>query len=321
MSTFGQIGQVENNSLLQGRIKTALVGGITTSTWNPRTGGTSKTVFRGTQTQVTALAKDCQTAGYEYSISGGHIWTLEVTFPVDIIINSINSEPRPIVNWELSYQPFEKNILELGDRLFISNLSTKTKQHIEEKLRNPNVDSTTTPWAAGDEANWLEATIAYTLKRIGTEGKQGWVHTLKKTMVINTYTTNPPVLTNQYNGKLFLKQELKQTYSDIESNSLSRIPDIIYNNMPSTLNVLYYPGNIPMDYSGYVLDKNGIVTFIGWLEYPPEYQMISLQKCQISTHWVFNQWSAGPYGLYDIARSTETPPDPKIALGSRSGMG
>ena len=43
--------------------------------------------------------------------------------------------------------------------------------------------------------------------------------------------------------------------------------------------------------------------------------MISLLKCQISQHWVFNNWSAGPkWGLYDpVVASSE--PDPSAGNG------
>lgn len=71
--TLGEIGQVPNNSILQGIIKNAEVTGIVTSTWNPRSGGTSKVIVKGTQSQITSLAQECQAAGLEYNIAGGHI--------------------------------------------------------------------------------------------------------------------------------------------------------------------------------------------------------------------------------------------------------
>ena len=307
MSSPGEIGYVENNSVLQGIIKNAIVDGITTSTWNPRTGGTSKTVFKGTQQQITDLANECQTTGFEYSIAGGHIWTIEVTYPVDVIINGINppfTEPDPIATWELSYQPFEKGILELADRAVVNVLSQNTKDQIELKMKEPN-NSSMPPWADDDVINYAQATVVYRLKRSGVEAKQGWVHSLKKTVIVSN--NKPYSIPNTYNGKLFLKSEIKSTYSDTESNPLSKIPSVIYTNMPDTLTTVNYNGVAPnyvatVTTNGYVMDKNGLVSFIGWLEYPPEYQMISLLKVSISQHWIFNQWSAGPqWGLYDPA--------------------
>jgi len=321
MSNLGQIGPVPNNTTLRGIIRNALVTGVTTSTWNPRTGGTSKSVFKGTQQQVTDMANDCQTAGFEYSISGGHIWTLEVTFPVDIIINDIEHEPAPIATWELSYQPFEKNLLELNDRKLIQNLSTLTKQNIEMKMKLPAEKQTLTPWGDDDIEHWAEATVAYNLKRSGVEGKQGWVHTLKKTIVVsNSADTTSLLLHPEWDGKIFLKDDLVTKYSTAEPNPLSRMPTVINTNMPVQTDATNWNGTtaLPVIAEGYVMDKNGIVSYIGWLQYPAEYQMISLLKCSISQHWVFNNWSAGPkWGEYDPAVSGAEP-DPSVFGGPLS---
>jgi hypothetical protein len=319
VNTLGQnIGTVENNSAFRGIIRQAAVNGQTTSTWNPRTGGTSKTVLKGTQTKILEYATQCQTQGFEYSVMGGHVWTIEITFPVDVIVNGINSEPPPIATWELSYQPFEKNLLELNDRGLIQNLSTLSKQRIEQKLKLPEEKSTYAPWGFDDVTHWAEATIAYNLKRAGVEGKQGWVHTLKKTIVVsNNADTTGLLLNPQWDGMVFLKDQLVSVYSTAEPNPLSRMPAVINVNMPVQTDATNWNGTTApaVITEGYVMDKNGIISYIGWLQYPAEYQMISLLKCQISQHWVFNNWSAGPkWGLYDpVVASSE--PDPSAGNG------
>ena len=58
---------------------------------------------------------------------------------------------------------------------------------------------------------------------------------------------------------------------------------------------------------GWNMDQKGIITFIGYLQFPAEYQMVSNNKVQITQNWTFNQWSAGTWGLYDPYDSTGQP--------------
>ncbi len=314
---LGQIGQEPNNSVLQGIIKNAEVEGITTSTWNTRSGGTSKTVFKGTQSQITSLAQAVQTDGWEYSITGGHIWTLEVTFPWDIITNANEGESNPLYTWELINQPFEKDIIELGDRPFNSNLSIPTIQQIEKVLKEP--EGQEQPYLAVDLVNnggadALNAQVAYQLKRIGIHGRQQIVQTLKRTMVVsNQYNLAYLLIKTIYDYQIFTKDQLLSTYNN-NANVLNNIPSVITLSMPDQLSVQQYNQSSPQLVSGWCMDKKGIVTFIGWLQFPAEIQMVSLNKVQIVSKWTYNQWSAGPYGLYDPIAGNGPSPNPNLVL-------
>lgn len=305
----GAIGQEANNSTLQGLIKQGIVKGITTSTWNPRSGGTTKLIYKGTQEQVTAYAKEAQEDGYEYNITGGHIWTFELMVPWDLITNQVESQSNPLFIWELLNHPFEKDLLELNDRPFIGILSMKTKDKISEKLKKNEYSSV--PWDPVDgvsQQKMASAFIAYNLKRMGIRGNQGMVQSLRRTIIIpNTFVQDG--FLPQYDFKLFSKEELLNVYS-LGSNPLNNIPDAIRKSMPDS--VIRMDQNYRVsEVKDFYMDQNGIVTFVGWLQYPVECHMVSTNKIQISQYWTFNQFSAGNYGLYDLAFPLQhTEPNP-----------
>ena len=121
---------VPNDSILKGIINNTYVKGIVTTSWNARSGGLSKITFKGTEEQLSDLAQQAKDGGYEYSMAAGHIWTLEITVPYDVILDFATGESNPLFIWEMVNNPFEKDILELGDRYFNSNLSKGTVERI-----------------------------------------------------------------------------------------------------------------------------------------------------------------------------------------------
>lgn len=318
---LGAIGQVPNNSILQGTIRNNLVEGNTTSTWNARSGGTSKTVFKGTQAQITALAQDAKASGWEYNIVGGHIWTLEVTFPWDIIVDQTEAQSNPLYVWELVNTPFERDIMELTDRPFIAALSVQTKDTIDLKLKTNN--RTAPAYAPNDSNNlnvMVDATVAHALKRSGVRGKQSIVQSLRRTVIVGNRFDSTNLVDASLNFKVMTKSALLAKYN-ANANPLNNIPQVLVGAMPETLPLKVYqsPGNYTTtNVSGYSMDQNGINTFVGYLQYPPEYHMISVNKVQITQHWVFNQWSAGTWGLYDAYPNNSgehNPVDSQAVLG------
>lgn len=314
--SLGAIGTVPNNSIIQGAMKLGIVDGVTTSTWNPRSGGTSKTIFYGTQAQVTALAQDAKTDGWEYNIQGGEIWTLEVIFPWDIVVDQNESQSNPLFVWEMVNTPFDRDIFDCTDQKFIAELSTFTKDQIDLKIRNNDTNSPA--WAEQDRNNpaiRTDATVAYNLKRAGVRGKQGTVQSLKRTLIIPNDFDFTGFWISAADGKVMSKTTLIGL-SNPTGNVLNDIPDIITNAMPSGLFTNVYGNPAPTTFvpEGFSLDKNGINTFIGWLQYPPEYRMVSNSKVQVTTIWVFNKWSAGNWGLY-TAYPGGVGTDPSAALG------
>jgi hypothetical protein len=312
--SLGAIGQVPNNTTFQGIIKQAIVEGITTSTWNPRSGGTSKTIFEGNQAQVTDLAQQSQAAGYEYSIVGGATWKLEVTIPWDIIVNGTEGESDPLFVWEMVNTSYQRDILECTDRPFNYTLTQLSKDKIAAKLKAP-VGNTITPFDINEtEENIINATVLYNLKRIGVNGRAASLQTLRKTMIVsNNFIRKSSLIDPTSDFKIFTKTQLLAKYNDTEP-ILSQIPDVIINALPSFILLTPWDSKTPIATTGYSMDYNGIVTFVGYLQMPAEYQMISLQKVQITQNWVFNQWSAGPWGLYDPVDTSLQSPDPNWTL-------
>ena len=314
---------IPNNSILKGIINNGYVTGITTTSWNARYGGLSKIVFKGTQDQLRLLAAMAKDGGYEYNLVGGHIWTLDITFPFDVILEGDTGKSNPLFTWELVNNPFEKDILELGDRPFNNNLSSDTVKAIENKLKNP--ENGQPPYTVIDANNGdaaINAMTAYNLKSIGVHGKQTSLQTIRKTMIVSNQF-DPTTITNftypQYDYKVFTTVQWRQTY-DSNSKDLNLVPLPMDSALPLNLTVSKWnigsnpPTATLTSVAGWNMDQKGIVTYIGWLQFPPEYQMVSVNKIQITQHWTFNQWSAGPWGLYDPAVDTTPSPNPNDVL-------
>jgi hypothetical protein len=322
------LGTAPNNSVFQGIIKNATVQGVTTSRWNVRSGGESQTVYKGTQAQVNDIAKSCQTLGYEYSIQGGHLWTITITFPVDIIINSIDNEPQPLTTWEYSQHPVKQNIFEAAERTFIGNLNYKEKIAIDYNMKKDRLTLNDMFKIVGTDPTYpyLSSLIAFNLKKSGVEGRNIFVPTLKRSVIIsNTYNPNATPTTgqawdNSANGMLLTTDALIQRYAKT-GNNFQDIPPFIISQFPTGAFRSVWQNasnpNATLYVNGYSQDQNGIVTFVGWLESPPEYQTISLNKVQATQQWQFFAWSAGAYGLYTPFNliNSASEPDPSQPTG------
>ena len=314
------VGTSPNNTIALGIINNGAIPGPTTSRWNVRTGGESQTSYVGSQPQITGIGVQCQNQGYEYHIQGRHKWTITITFPVDIIVNGFDAgEPPPLTIWEINYQPSKQNLFEATDRPFIAKLGQTTKDKIDQQMRQP-VTITAGFTGDSDPLPALSAHVAYNLKRINVEGKNLFVPTLKRSIVMSNgfspNTTNVPIYGTHpqapwdlsTRGQLFRTQDLVGKYGPVSLGPFQAIPPFIVAQLPTTIPLRYWKftgtGKLipnPLPVSGWSVDTNGIVTYVGWLEFPPEYQTISLTKVQASQQWQFNKWSAGDYGLYDVA--------------------
>jgi hypothetical protein len=322
---------IPNDSIMHGIINNEYVTGVTTVSWNARSGGISKIVFKGTEYQLTQLANMARNGGYEYDLSGGHIWTLNITFPFDIILDGDSGETNPLFTWELINTPFEKDILELGDRKFNNKMSADTVKAIDNKLNNPNngqypfdIQAANNGYAA------VNATVAYRLKSIGVHGEQTSLPTIRKTMIVSNFLSpSSELIYPELDWKIFsTKQFLNQYhYANYNGNRLNQIPQIMKDALPTSMTVNQWfnndqsqkyisddnfsENNYPHTWN---MDGKGIVTYIGWLQFPSEYQMVSVNKIQITQHWVWNQWSAGDWGLYDPVDGSGDSPNPNDVL-------
>ena len=313
-TTLGEIGVVPNNSVLQGVIKLAEVTGTVTSTWNPRSGGNSKIIVKGTQVQITSLAQECQAAGLEYNITGGHIWTIEIIYYIDIVTNQFDHEPAPISFWEMNYHQIDRSILELTDRPFIAALKSSSKIAIENALKN-TIPSAKAPVGPDDTIHSREAKLTYNLKLIGIEGRAQFVPTIKRTAIMSTgyNLSNVAGWNNSFlNSTVMSTSDFLRRYN--VGNPLGTVPAFIQSQLPYTLDVYDVRDDTTKKRSGFTISKDGIVTFIGWLQFPIDTQQIAINKVQATQTWVFNQWSAGSFGLYDVLDDAGFPladPDPR----------
>ena len=246
---------------------------------------------------------------------------IAVGIPYDIILDASTGESDPLFTWEIINTAFEKDILELGDRKFNSNLSADTVAAIEAKLKNPTEGQPYTPADANSGVAAVNAIVAYTLKSIGVHGRQASLQTIRKTMIIgNQFKSNTPTLMSPgFDYKLFTTPQWRTQYNN-DTNVLNQMPTLMYDSLLQSLTVASYiprsnpPSSILQPTIGWNMDQKGIVTFIGWLQFPAEYQMVSNNKVQITQNWTFNQWSAGDWGLYDPAIPIGTPPNPNDVL-------
>jgi hypothetical protein len=305
---------IPNNSIVHGIINNQYVRGVTTTSWNARSGGLSKITFKGTEDQLIILAQLAKDGGYEYSLTGGHIWTLEITFPFDVVLDPF-AEEDPLFTWEMINAPFEKDILELGDRPFTSNLSTDTVKAIEFKLKNP--DSGVLPFTPADAKNGdaaVNAQVAYNLKSIGVHGKQSSLQTLRRTIIVSNFFETQ-IIAPQFDYKLFTTTQFDQQYNS-DVNPLNNMPVPMRLALPEYLDVSSWSNGTTtiLNKDAWNMDSKGIVTYIGWLQFPAEYQMVSVNKVQITQNWTFNQWSAGSWGLYDPISSSGPSPNPNDVL-------
>jgi hypothetical protein len=144
-----------------------------------------------------------------------------------------------------------------------------------------------------------------------------FIPTVKRTITVsNKFDPSTIGWINQNNGKLVTTDQLISIYGTIQANNnnpLSAMPTYFNSVLPKTLpSTIYDPitgqpaGTIQQ--SGFfnsTIAPDGIVYFVGWLQYPSEYQTISLSKIQISQQWVFNKWSASQLGIYDDIYGTQ----------------
>ena len=312
------------DSKFRGIINNQYVKGIATTSWNPRSGGLSKVVFRGNQETIVPVASMCKDAGYEYALTTGHVWVLEVTAPYDVVTDP-TAQDQPLAIWEVTNTPFEKDIFELGDRPFNADLNQATISQIEKKLRNPDQVAypyTTSDKVPGDVA--INATVAYNLKAIGVHGRQAAITTIRKTMIISnqfTPTDTATFLHPKYDYQIFTKPYWTLVYdTNTDRFPLNLVPQVMWDALPQYLTVAKWNNDQPptatlTQTQGYNMDAKGIVTYIGYLQFPAEFQMVSFNKVQVTQNWSFNQWSAGPWGLYDpYSGAAETSPNPNDVL-------
>ena len=204
----------------------------------------------------------------------GNQWTFTATYNADLILDPNDVWiPEPI--WEVETNEVEKNILECTDRPFIANLSSQTKACIELAVKNAVPNPQLIP-DSGSIAQLPNAHVAYALKVNGVEGFGRFTKTVKRTLVAsNRYN---PVWMDIYDNKILSKSVLVATY-----------------NMPAVKAVLLPPSDTAIQ-----TDTNGITTFWGYRQYPVNAVSVPPNKTQYSQYWVYNKWSVGATGGYDV---------------------
>jgi hypothetical protein len=242
-------------------------------------GKSSETIrkFRGDEANMRQQATLLFAQGYSTNLTQtqkGELWELVATLSAE---TSVEPEPQ----WEIIPHTVERNILECTDRAFIQALTTETKDLIEYAIKNPaNHIGLTVDGQEADPAQFNNAWLVYNLMRAGVEARQEWTVAVRRTITVSrNYSANWSLANN---GKVLSKATLVNAYG---------IPAYISNLLPV--------GSAAIENAG--TNISPIYVFYGYLEQRPTYQSIAGNKIQISQEWLFNRWSAGDSGLYDVA--------------------
>src|ERR1017187_4423997 len=275
-----------------------------TVTWNNNTGAQTKIVKEGSLNDIIPLLTLCRQQGYSYSISNGEVFRLEIDLPFDFYMENESSPSISGMIWDLSFQPYEKFIYNCVDRPFINVLSPSFKQNIDNTLREVNQSNVVFPKLSSDVPFFTQGNIAYRLRQISNdEGKQAFVPVLKRSFIMRgnasvPYPTNAAFESPDYDNTIFCTPTMLTIHN--ATSPLNKIPVSISSIMPVSLDLIDQYGNPNFVY-GWNMDNRGIVTYTGWRQLPVEVHTLSYGKQQITRQWVFNAWSAGSFGLYDVA--------------------
>ena len=235
---------------------------------------TTVRTWRGDETSIRAQANLMFADGWTTQMEGGPNWTLTATFAGE------TDGQEPIPQWEIVDVPYERSILECGDRKFIGILTTTTKELIDYAVKNPLTHvGLTEDGAEVDPAQFNAAWQVYNYMRIGVVARQEFAKQVSRTITVSNgfaagFGPSPNV------PRIFSKSSLVSEFG---------VPTWVQEDLPDSS-----PGieNIGTSISP-------IYVYYGYLEQGTTRRQVSNNKVQISQSWLFNRWVAGPDGLYD----------------------
>jgi hypothetical protein len=264
-------------AIFRGDIANGVVEGQIKINVKPLVGGTTERNFKGKEADIKAKAIELQALGYETTITSGKpAWELIATLPWDI--SQFTSEPDPVAVWEVKGHALERSILECTDRDLVSNLSSAVKASIEYKIKNPTSAEPLIETNA-DLPMFENAWLVYNLMRAGVESRQEWTIEVTRTITVSKAYSFNWSLANV--GKVLSKGSLISVYN---------VPSQRQNSLPNSSSSITNVGTA----------ADPIWVFFGYLEQYPTIQDVSNNKVQISQSWIYNKWSAGAKGLYDV---------------------
>lgn len=265
-------------NVLRGKIKDgAYVTGPVRSTWKVFKGGQTIVTYTGSKNDIVALATNLQLQGWETTVEEGPVWKCTAVYAVDLTTGGGTTEPEPEPIWEIHAAGWEQNILDCVDRPFIRELDSSTKRRIEYLVKNGFSDTSPIEINKTNINTIPQALLLYHLMVQGVEGKQVFTPSVSRQIICSRQYNCRWTLDNV--GKVLSKNRLISTY-----------------NLPTNVAVL-----LPESDSGIQEDQfTHITTFKGYLEQYPIYQTVPSNKAQITQEWVFNKWSVGDNGLYDV---------------------
>ncbi len=259
------------------------VQGPVKSTYSRNKGGQTTITYTGAEADIIGLATVYQQSGWETTIEQGPVWKLTVVLSSDINTNPGGNEPEPEPAWEVVGHSIQTNILE-SKRPF-TNFTPSDKSAIEYVLKNPVTAAPFSTILTHQDATTIgNAVIVLNLYKAGVEFKEQFIPTLKRTITVSRNYVPTWELANV--GKVVSRAKLIALYD-----------------VPAPVQALLPPIGSADNQCSTILDIDNVRlvdTFRGFLESYPTYQTSSNNKVQISQEWVFNKWSAGDDGLYDI---------------------
>jgi hypothetical protein len=249
------------------------------STSDPRNGDTT-TITGTATTQAEAVTKALYYRNNGWSVSveqqgKADLWTVSATYNADTITDP--SDARiPDITWEVMPHMYEQNILDITDREWAKDLSPTTKTLIEAACKQGNKDGNPVLTTVGDIKQLPHAKLAYNLKVRGLDSRQSFTTGVKRSVIVSTRFNIDWSLTN--NDKVLSKNVLIHNYF---------VPLWVARLLPDSDETIQ-------------TDSGGFDYFYGYLETQPTYQGVAGNRVQISQEWIYNQWSAGTNGLYDV---------------------
>lgn len=254
-------------------------------------------VWRGDEDEILAKKAELYAAGWEceYTQDKNPKWKLTAILttevdadPDDPDVGTDNEEPTE--SWELLPSVMEQSIWESG-RPLVQGVPTIVKENIELKLKNPGNNATLHP-AKGTVmtgALLLAADRLYAIRRLGIEGKQINVPTLRRSVVVASTYTNL-TWTTARQGKVLSTAKVKSLYG---------VPFAVGNLMPAS----FESNELQSIVEGSDSFSVWLAWYWGWLENYPSIQVVGTNQVQIAQSWTWGKWlvtNDGLPGLYDL---------------------
>jgi hypothetical protein len=247
-------------------------------------GGSTEIVYKyKDETEAIAQAQMLQAQGYTTTIEkkGSPYITLTATFQADTVTGSESAQPP--VSWELDNHSITRNLLECTDLEVVKNLSTKCKDLIEYKIKNPAYEGPVVPWEELNKPAIIKnAETVYALRRLGIEGRQEFTQTVTRTITVPDNYVTSWTYANQ--GRLLSRAYLIAAYG-VRAGVIPLLRSTGYEAWDLGPNVEPDPINRRWYY--------------GFLEQAVSVQTVTENRVQIKQTWIYDRYPVSVYTILE----------------------